>query len=191
MISGTCHYSGFPQQFIHPSWDWMQTLKAPLYSCFSWLLLSETIPFAVWWYNHWSSPPRDWFSHGSWECILRTCQISKFHGHLCKVQALSLFRQQDQLSPPPPPPPPHPLETWTPCKRIRIHKYEILVTPGLYWNMHTMDMLWENFQRTLPLYVKPINLQANASVVSSVTTTVFIDICLPALGQRVPRIWFG
>ena len=37
-----------------------------------------------------------WFlAEHSW--ILRTCQISKFHGHLCKVQALPSLRQLDQL----------------------------------------------------------------------------------------------
>ena len=46
---------------------------------------------------------------------------------------------------------------------------------------HTMDMLWEKFQWILPLYMKPISFQSKASVVCSVTATVFIDFCLKKL----------
>ena len=38
-------------------------------------------------------------------------------------------------------------------------------------------MLWEKFQYILPLYMQSINFQWKASVVCSVTTVVFIDIC--------------
>ena len=44
-----------------------------------------------------------------------------------------------------------------------------------------MDMLWEKFQWILPLYMKPISFQSKASVVCSVTATVFIDFCLKKL----------
>ena len=44
-----------------------------------------------------------------------------------------------------------------------------------------MDMLWEKFQWILPLYMKPISFQSNASVVCSVTAAVFIDFCLKKL----------
>ena len=44
-----------------------------------------------------------------------------------------------------------------------------------------MDMLWEKFQRIIPLYMKPISFQSKASVVCSVTTAVFIDFCLKKL----------
>ena len=43
--------------------------------------------------------------------------------------------------------------------------------------IHTMVMLWEEFQWILPLYMKPISFQSKASVVCSVTTVVFIDFC--------------
>ena len=61
---------------------------------------------------------------------------------------------------------------------------------------HTMDMLWEKFQWILPLYMKPISFQSKASVVCSVTTTVFIDFCLKKLnvfsqhiGKKQMNIW--
>ena len=41
-----------------------------------------------------------------------------------------------------------------------------------------MDMLWETFQRILPLYMKPISFQSKVSVVCLVTAAVFIDFCL-------------
>ena len=47
--------------------------------------------------------------------------------------------------------------------------------------LHTMDMLWQKFQWTLPLYMKPISFQSKASVVCSVTAAVFIDFCLKKL----------
>ena len=43
---------------------------------------------------------------------------------------------------------------------------------------HTMDLLWEKFQWILPLYMKPISFQSKASVVCSVTTAIFICLCL-------------
>ena len=59
-----------------------------------------------------------------------------------------------------------------------------------------MDMLWEKFQWILPLYMKPISFQSKASVVCSVTTTVFIDFCLKKLnvfsqniGKKQMNIW--
>ena len=69
-----------------------------------------------------------------------------------------------------------------------------------------MDMLWEKFQWILPLYMKPISLQAKASIVCSVTTAVFIDFCLKKLNvfsqhigkktneylnsaEQIPRNW--
>ena len=39
---------------------------------------------------------------------------------------------------------------------------------------HTMDLLWEKFQWTLPIYMKPICFQSYASVVCSVTAAIFI-----------------
>ena len=46
---------------------------------------------------------------------------------------------------------------------------------------HTMDLLWEKFQRILPLYMEPISFQSKASVVCSVTAAIFIDFCLKKL----------
>ena len=46
---------------------------------------------------------------------------------------------------------------------------------------HTMDLLLEKFQWILPLYMKPISFQSNASVVCSVTAAIFIDFCLKKL----------
>ena len=46
---------------------------------------------------------------------------------------------------------------------------------------HTIGLLWEKFQRILPLYMKPISFQSKASVVCSVTPAVFIDCCLKEL----------
>ena len=43
---------------------------------------------------------------------------------------------------------------------------------------HTMDLLWEMFQRILPLYMKPISFPSKASVVCSVTAAIFTDFCL-------------
>ena len=43
-------------------------------------------------------------------------------------------------------------------------------------------MLWEKFQWILPLYMKPINFQSNASIVCLVATAIFIDFCLKKLG---------
>ena len=39
---------------------------------------------------------------------------------------------------------------------------------------HTMDLLWEKFQRILPLYMKLINFQSKASVFCSVAAIIFI-----------------
>ena len=44
-----------------------------------------------------------------------------------------------------------------------------------------MDLLWEKFQSILSLYMKPINFQSKASVVCSVTASIFIDFCLKKL----------
>ena len=59
-----------------------------------------------------------------------------------------------------------------------------------------MDMLWEKFQRILPLYIKPISFQSKASVVCSVTAAVFIDLawrnqmCFPnILLKKQMNIW--
>ena len=62
-----------------------------------------------------------------------------------------------------------------------------------------MDLLWETFQRILPLYMKPISFQSKASVVCSVTTAIFIDFCLDILvkktneylnsTEQIPRKW--
>ena len=41
--------------------------------------------------------------------------------------------------------------------------------------IHTMDLLWENFQWILPLSMKPISFQSKASVVCSVTAAIFIN----------------
>ena len=48
---------------------------------------------------------------------------------------------------------------------------------------HTLDLLWEKFQWILPLYMKSISLQSKASVVCSVTATIFIDFCLKKLNE--------
>ena len=47
MLSGGC-YPGFLQQFIHPSCDYIQMLKALIYSWFSWSLLGEARTSVVW-----------------------------------------------------------------------------------------------------------------------------------------------
>ena len=69
-----------------------------------------------------------------------------------------------------------------------------------------MDLLWEKFQWILPLYMKPISFQSNASVVCSVTTAMNIDFCLKKLNvfsqqigkktneylnsaEQIPRNW--
>ena len=38
-----------------------------------------------------------------------------------------------------------------------------------WYHYHAMDMLWDKFKLILPLYMKPINFQSNASVGYSVT----------------------
>ena len=43
LMSSRGRYSGFLQEFLHPSCDWIQGLKALIYSCFSWSLLSEAV----------------------------------------------------------------------------------------------------------------------------------------------------
>ena len=48
---------------------------------------------------------------------------------------------------------------------------------------HTMDLLWENFQWILPVYMKPISFQSKASVVCSVTAAIFINFCLKKLNE--------
>ena len=72
-------------------------LKAFIYSLISESLLSEAMTSVISCCNQWSPSQRDRLSHGSCESILRTCQTSQFHGHLCKVQALPSLRQLDQL----------------------------------------------------------------------------------------------
>ena len=61
---------------------------------------------------------------------------------------------------------------------------------------NTMDLLWEKFQWILPLYMKPISFQLNASIVCSVTEAIFIDFCPKKLnvfsqhiGQKKMNIW--
>ena len=49
------------------------------------------------------------------------------------------------------------------------------------WNNVAMDMLWENFQWILPLYMKPISFQSKASVVCSITTAISIHFSLTKL----------
>ena len=46
---------------------------------------------------------------------------------------------------------------------------------------HNMDMLWKKFRWILPLYMKPISFQSNASVVCSVTWVIVIHFCLKKL----------
>ena len=46
---------------------------------------------------------------------------------------------------------------------------------------HTMDLLWDNFQWILPLFMKPISFQSKASIVCAVTTAILIDFCLEKL----------
>ena len=43
LLSSRDRYSGFLQEFLHPSCNWIQGLKARIYSCFSWSLLSEAV----------------------------------------------------------------------------------------------------------------------------------------------------
>ena len=96
MSTSRGRYSGVLQQFVRPSCDWIQVLKALIFSCPSWSLLSEAITSVDWCFNQWT-PPHG-FSHGSWASILCTCQMLKLHGHLCKVQASLLsLRQLDQF----------------------------------------------------------------------------------------------
>ena len=69
-----------------------------------------------------------------------------------------------------------------------------------------MDLLWEKFQWILPLYMKPIRFQSQASVVCSVTAAIFIDFWLKKLNvfsqhigkktneylnstEQIPRNW--
>ena len=59
-----------------------------------------------------------------------------------------------------------------------------------------MNMLWEEFQWILPLYMKPISFESKASVVCSVTPAAFIDFCLKKLnvfsqhvGKKTMNIW--
>ena len=61
---------------------------------------------------------------------------------------------------------------------------------------HAIDMLWKKFQWILHRYMKPTNFQPKASVVCSVPTAVFIDICLKKLivfsqhiGKKQMNIW--
>ena len=44
-----------------------------------------------------------------------------------------------------------------------------------------MDLLWEKCQWILPLYMKPISFHSKASVVCSVTATIFLGFCLKKL----------
>ena len=53
---------------------------------------------------------------------------------------------------------------------------------------HTMDLLWEKFQWILPLYMKPIGFQSQASVVCSVTADIFIEFCLNKLNVSSQQI---
>ena len=60
--------------------------------------------------------------------------------------------------------------------------FRVPIYHARHWPLlYTMDMLWEKFQWILPLYMKPINFQAKASVVFSVTTAVLIDFWLERL----------
>ena len=51
-----------------------------------------------------------------------------------------------------------------------------------------MDLLWEKFQWILPLYMKPISFQSNASFVCSVTAAIFVDFCLKKLNVSSQHI---
>ena len=74
--------------------------------------------------------------------------------------------------------------------------FESVYKVNITWT-HTMDLLWEKFQWILPLYMKPISFQSKASVVCSVTATIFIDFCLKKLNvfshhigkKKTPNIW--
>ena len=61
-----------------------------------------------------------------------------------------------------------------------IHILHILLS-DMTPTIHTMDMLWEKYQWILSPYMKPISFQSKASVVCSIITAVFIDICLKKL----------
>ena len=91
---------------------------------------------------------------------------------------------------------PHPRERWWNCqvlgdarkKQENISVFFLVIDDSLLvvhklWEsvQYTMDMLWEKLQWILPLYMKPISFQSNASLVCSVTTAIFIDFCLKKL----------
>ena len=76
LMSSRGRYSGFLQEFLHPSCDWIQGLKALIYSCFSWSLLSEAVTTVYTFiFKQWAPPLYDGYFHGSWESILHTWQI--------------------------------------------------------------------------------------------------------------------
>ena len=62
--------------------------------------------------------------------------------------------------------------------RLARPAYSRRPTKMLFTLWHTVDLLWEQFQLILPLYMKPISFQSKASVVCSVTAAIFIDLCL-------------
>ena len=68
---------------------------------------------------------------------------------------------------------------------LQLRKWKWRCTANFHWipwhNFHTMDLLWEKFQWILPLYMKPISFQSNASVVCSLTATISIGFCLKKL----------
>ena len=63
---------------------------------------------------------------------------------------------------------------WSPDSSKLTNRVLLTVTT----DVHTMQMLWEKFHWILPLYMKPINFQSKALVTCSVTTALFIDLCL-------------
>ena len=60
---------------------------------------------------------------------------------------------------------------------------------GVWFQVHTMDLLWEKFQWILLLYMKPISFQSKASVVCSVITAIFIDFLPEETKCVFPMYW--
>ena len=76
LMSSRGRYSGFPQEFLHPSCDWIQGLKALIYSCFFYHFSAKLEQLCtLWYFNQWAPPLYDGYFHCSWESILRTWQI--------------------------------------------------------------------------------------------------------------------
>ena len=93
LMSSRGRYSGFLQELLHPSCDWIQGLKALIYSCFSWSLLSEAVTTVYTLIFQPMGPTSvrrvlSWFlgEHSSYLTNIKFC------GHLCKVPVIETCR---------------------------------------------------------------------------------------------------